>query len=122
MSFHSKILKISKSDRQLFIQKFQIGEFQSLVQSLKNSGHYKYFQDKVTLWENRLADLDFIIHHLNDIQRRWVYLEPVFNQGTLKGEEGRFKRVDDEFRFASIFGRFLNNFYSILISTENYFE
>ena len=62
----------------------------------------------MSLWENRLADLDFIIHHLNEIQRRWVYLEPVFNQGTLKGEEGRFKRVDEEFRFVSLVFRNLS--------------
>ncbi|ESN99131.1 hypothetical protein HELRODRAFT_66985, partial [Helobdella robusta] len=76
----------------------KIGEHQSLVQSLKNSSHFKYFQDKVTLWETRLSDLDSILHNLNQIQRKWIYLEPVFVQGALKKEEGRFKKVDDEFK------------------------
>ena len=68
------------------------------MQSLKNSPHYKYFHEKVTQWETKISDLDVILHNLNQIQRRWVYLEPVFIKGALKKEEGRFKKIDDEFR------------------------
>ncbi len=35
---------------------------------------------------------------MNQIQRRWVYLEPIFGHGALPKEQARFKRVDGEFR------------------------
>lgn len=77
----------------------QVGDNQSLLQSLKDSPYYQGFVDKASLWETRLADLDEYLHHLNQIQRKWVYLEPIFGRGALPREHARFKRVDDEFRF-----------------------
>jgi len=76
----------------------QVGDNQCLLQSLKDSPYYKNFEDKASLWESRLADLDEYLHNLNQIQRKWVYLEPIFGRGALPKEQGRFKRVDDDFR------------------------
>ncbi|XP_013392185.1 cytoplasmic dynein 2 heavy chain 1, partial [Lingula anatina] len=75
-----------------------VGDNQCLLQSLKDSPYYKSFEDKATVWETRLADLDEYLHNLNQIQRKWVYLEPIFGRGALPKEQGRFKRVDDDFR------------------------
>jgi dynein heavy chain 2 len=77
---------------------FQVGDNQALLQSLKDSPYYKSFEDKASVWEQRLADLDEYLHNLNQIQRKWVYLEPIFGRGALPKEQGRFKRVDDDFR------------------------
>ncbi|XP_017286523.1 cytoplasmic dynein 2 heavy chain 1 isoform X3 [Kryptolebias marmoratus] len=76
----------------------QVGENRCLLQSLKDSPYYRSFQDKVGLWEARLSDLDEYLLSLNAIQRRWVYLEPIFGRGALPREETRFKRVDEDFR------------------------
>ncbi|ESO93665.1 hypothetical protein LOTGIDRAFT_209197 [Lottia gigantea] len=76
----------------------QVGDNQSLLQSLKDSPYFKSFEDKASVWEQRLADLDEYLHNLNQIQRKWVYLEPIFGRGALPKEQGRFKRVDDDFR------------------------
>ncbi|KAK2847119.1 hypothetical protein Q5P01_010118 [Channa striata] len=76
----------------------QVGDNRCLLQSLKDSPYYHNFQDKVSLWEGRLADLDECLLSLNAIQRRWVYLEPIFGRGALPREEARFKRVDEDFR------------------------
>lgn len=76
----------------------QVGDNQCLLQSLKDSPYFKGFADKATLWEARLADLDEYLHNLNQIQRRWVYLEPIFGRGALPREQARFKRVDGDFR------------------------
>lgn len=54
---------------------------------------------QVSLWEVRLSDLDEYLLSLNTIQRRWVYLEPIFGRGALPREEARFKRVDEDFRY-----------------------
>ena len=77
----------------------QVGDNQCLLQSLKDSSYYKIFEDKASIWESRLADLDEILLNLNQIQRKWVYLEPIFGRGALPKEQGRFRRVDDDFRF-----------------------
>ncbi|XP_071951365.1 cytoplasmic dynein 2 heavy chain 1-like isoform X2 [Antedon mediterranea] len=76
----------------------QVGDNQSLLQSLKDSPYYKGFLDKATLWEQRLADLDEYLHNLNQVQRKWVYLVPIFGRGALPKEQGRFRRVDEDFR------------------------
>lgn len=36
---------------------------------------------------------------LKILYRRWVYLEPVFEAGTLKNEEALFRRIDKDFRY-----------------------
>lgn len=76
----------------------QVGDNQCLLQSLKDSPYFEGFADKASLWETRLADLDEYLHNLNQIQRRWVYLEPIFGRGALPREQARFKQVDNDFR------------------------
>ena len=76
----------------------QLGDHQSLLQSLKESPYYKNFMDKVALWEQKLTDLDEYLHNLNLIQRKWVYLEPIFSRGALPSEQHRFARIDEDFR------------------------
>ncbi|MFT7803200.1 cytoplasmic dynein 2 heavy chain 1 [Arapaima gigas] len=76
----------------------QVGDNRCLLQSLKDSPHFRAFADKVSLWETRLADLDEYLHSLNSIQRKWVYLEPIFGRGALPREQTRFSRVDTDFR------------------------
>lgn len=81
----------------------QVGDNRCLLQSLKDSPYYKGFADKVALWESRLADLDGSLHNLNAIQRKWVYLEPIFGRGSLPREQARFVRVDEDFRWVFLF-------------------
>uniref|UniRef100_A0A8B9L0C8 Cytoplasmic dynein 2 heavy chain 1 n=1 Tax=Astyanax mexicanus TaxID=7994 RepID=A0A8B9L0C8_ASTMX len=76
----------------------QVGDNHCLLQSLKDSPYYQSFHDKVSLWETRLSDLDDFLHSLNAIQRKWVYLEPIFGRGALPREQARFQRVDQDFR------------------------
>nr|KAG5701774.1 hypothetical protein BaRGS_000764 [Batillaria attramentaria] len=92
---HKKKMNLIKDWKDLVNQ---VGDNQSLLQSLKDSPYYKSFEDKASVWEQRLADLDEYLHNLNQIQRKWVYLEPIFGRGALPKEQGRFKRVDDDFR------------------------
>ena len=48
--------------------------------------------------EKKCATLDQLLAVLNPIQRKWVYLEPIFGRGAMPHEQARFRRVDDEFR------------------------
>ncbi|XP_039269307.2 cytoplasmic dynein 2 heavy chain 1-like [Styela clava] len=76
----------------------EVGDNQCLLQSLKDSPYFKGFEDRATSWETKLAQLDEFLHKLNSIQRKWVYLEPIFGHGALPQEQSRFGRVDQEFR------------------------
>lgn len=76
----------------------QVGDNRCLLQSLKDSPYYKGFEDKVSIWERKLAQLDEYLQNLNHIQRKWVYLEPIFGRGALPKEQSRFNKVDEDFR------------------------
>ena len=76
----------------------QVGDNQCLLQSLKDSPYYAAFEDKAKVWETRLADIDEYVLNLNQIQRKWLYLEPIFARGALPKEQARFRKVNDEFR------------------------
>eukprot|EP00048_Salpingoeca_helianthica_P012918 m.191084 g.191084 ORF g.191084 m.191084 type:complete len:4245 (+) comp15437_c5_seq48:84-12818(+) len=75
-----------------------LGEHQCLLQSLKDSPFFAGFADQVAIWEARLAAIDGHVMKLNAIQRRWVYLEPIFGRGALPKEQNRFRAVDSDFR------------------------
>ncbi|KAI8844037.1 dynein heavy chain and region D6 of dynein motor-domain-containing protein [Chytriomyces cf. hyalinus JEL632] len=75
----------------------QVGDNQSLLQSLKDSPYYKNFADKTQIWEQKLSAIDEILRNLNSVQRKWVYLEPIFNHGALPSEQSRFSRIDSDF-------------------------
>ncbi|KAI8896032.1 dynein heavy chain and region D6 of dynein motor-domain-containing protein [Globomyces pollinis-pini] len=76
----------------------QVGDNQSLLQSLKDSPYYKNFVDKASVWEQKLAECEDYLRQLNTIQRKWVYLEPIFSRGALPSEQSRFIRIDEDFR------------------------
>ncbi|KAI9564905.1 hypothetical protein GHT06_008646 [Daphnia sinensis] len=77
----------------------KVGENMSLIQSVKDSSYYQAYSDRIILWETRMTDLDFYLRLLSQIQLKWLYLEPVFNRGTLLKDAGRFRRLDADFRF-----------------------
>jgi hypothetical protein len=55
-------------------------------------------QDEVGSWEGRLSTLLEGLTLLQAIQRRWLYLAPIFGRGALPAVAGRFRHVDGEFR------------------------
>ncbi|CEO98015.1 hypothetical protein PBRA_006129 [Plasmodiophora brassicae] len=76
----------------------QAGDQQAMLASLRDSPYFAPFADLAAQIERRLTTLDGALHRLNGIQRRWVYLAPIFGRGALPNEQGRFARVDDDFR------------------------
>ncbi|EGD76743.1 dynein heavy chain isotype 1B [Salpingoeca rosetta] len=76
----------------------KLGDNQSLLSSLKDSPYYPAFADKAGLWEQKLAELTEVLDRLKTIQRKWIYLEPIFGRGALPKEQGRFRSVDSDFK------------------------
>ncbi|KAK3929891.1 Cytoplasmic dynein 2 heavy chain 1 [Frankliniella fusca] len=94
----------SRGSSVMLIKDFQdilnkVGDNQSLLQSIKNSSNYGSFNDRVAVWEARLADIDYFLRNLNQIQRKWVYLEPIFGGGAVAVDGARFERLDRDFRY-----------------------
>ncbi|XP_015834463.1 cytoplasmic dynein 2 heavy chain 1 [Tribolium castaneum] len=81
----------------------KIGDNQSLLQSVKNSADYDSYSERASLWENKLAMLDQNLSLLAQIQRKWVYLEPIFGGGTLIQEKSRFDKIDKDFHHVLVF-------------------
>ncbi|XP_044749353.1 cytoplasmic dynein 2 heavy chain 1 [Coccinella septempunctata] len=77
----------------------KIGDHQSLLQSVKNSADYDSFSERAGLWETKLVDLDFYLTSLVHIQRKWLYLEPIFGSGTLDSERSRFEKANKDIRY-----------------------
>lgn len=54
-------------------------------------------QDTLQRWEHHLGTFNACLLLLNEIQRKWVYLEPVFARGALPAEQARFRTASDAF-------------------------
>lgn len=76
----------------------RVSENQVMLQSVRDSKYASGFKDQLEAFEIKLSGLDENLIKLNQVQRKWVYLEPVFGRGALPSEQGRFRRLDDEFR------------------------
>lgn len=77
----------------------KIGDNKCLLQSSKNSSAFDTFVDQADIWEQRLNSLEGILASLNKIQRKWIYLEPVFDSKTIRNEDTTFIRIDKDFRY-----------------------
>ena len=76
---------------------WQVGDHQSLLLSLKESVYITKFESRVAVWEERLITLDAVLLLLNKVQRKWVYLEPIFGRGALPKYQPNFRTVDNDF-------------------------
>ncbi|EGR34149.1 hypothetical protein IMG5_022750, partial [Ichthyophthirius multifiliis] len=76
----------------------KVSDNQSLLISMKESKFYQRFQDQIEGFEQKLGGVDEYLGKLQIIQRKWVYLEPIFGRGALPTEQARFKRLDDDFK------------------------
>ncbi|TMW62553.1 hypothetical protein Poli38472_005171 [Pythium oligandrum] len=74
-----------------------LGDNQSLLASLKESQFFKPFEGEASQYEVKMTLLDQALGQLNLIQRKWVFLEPIFSKGALPSEQSRFRKVDEEF-------------------------
>jgi hypothetical protein len=55
-------------------------------------------QEEILGWEMKLAWLQEGLGLLNQVQRKWLYLQPIFARGALPQQQPRFRSVDDDFR------------------------
>ncbi|KAG5439721.1 hypothetical protein PCANB_000003 [Pneumocystis canis] len=72
------------------------------LSAMKNSPHYKIFQEEASSWEYRLNKIHILFDIWADVQQQWVYLEGIFSGNTdikhlLPIESQRFQNISSEF-------------------------
>eukprot|EP00392_Amoebophrya_sp_AT5.2_P002499 g2504.t1 len=75
-----------------------VSDKQALCNSLKDSRYFAGFKDQTQSYSEKLGTLDTVLLIMNKVQRKWVYLEPIFARGALPKERERFERVNRDFR------------------------
>eukprot|EP01029_Cantina_marsupialis_P010152 TRINITY_DN2319_c0_g2_i3.p1 TRINITY_DN2319_c0_g2~~TRINITY_DN2319_c0_g2_i3.p1 ORF type:complete len:2726 (-),score=1059.52 TRINITY_DN2319_c0_g2_i3:6-7787(-) len=76
----------------------ELGDKQAILQSMSDSPYFARFAAQAKGHETNFAMLDEYLHNLNTIQRKWVYLEPIFGRGALPSHQKRFESLDMEYR------------------------
>lgn len=76
----------------------EVSDKQSLCGSLKDSRFYAPFKDQCDKFEEKLSLLDELLSIMNKVQRKWVYLEPIFGRGSLPKEKERFDKINNQYR------------------------
>ncbi|KAK7197103.1 dynein heavy chain [Novymonas esmeraldas] len=74
-----------------------LSDNRALLLSMKESPYFGLFSNDAGKWEARFSTLDEYLRHMNHIQRKWVYLEPIFRRGALPNEKQRFDRIDSAY-------------------------
>lgn len=75
-----------------------VSDKQALCGSLKDSRYFGGFKDQTESYAEKLGLLDVVLLIMNKVQRKWVYLEPIFSRGALPKERDRFERVNRDFK------------------------
>ncbi|KAI6655602.1 cytoplasmic dynein 2 heavy chain 1-like [Oopsacas minuta] len=75
----------------------EVSENLCLLQSIKDSKYFNIFKERSMIWEDKLLNIDLYIQRLIEIQRKWLYLEPIFGNESFPRERDRFRQVDKSF-------------------------
>ncbi|CAD7952833.1 unnamed protein product, partial [Amoebophrya sp. A25] len=75
-----------------------VSDKQALCNSLKDSRYFAAFKDQASSYSEKLGLLDTVLLIMNKVQRKYVYLEPIFARGALPKERERFERVNRDYR------------------------
>ena len=76
----------------------KVGDNQALLQSIKDSKFYSRFKDRIAQFDKRIGGLDSYLTKIQTIQRRWLYLEPIFGKGALPSQQERFDNLNNQFQ------------------------
>ncbi|KAL2712648.1 cytoplasmic dynein 2 heavy chain 1 [Vespula squamosa] len=75
------------------------GELRLLLEGAKGAAGYERFAARATRCEASLSEIEERIKILSIVQRKWVYLEPIYGSGAALNDSGKWLRTDKEFRY-----------------------
>ncbi|XP_020293197.1 cytoplasmic dynein 2 heavy chain 1 [Pseudomyrmex gracilis] len=77
----------------------KIEELRLLLEGAKGTSGHDRFVSRVARCEAALSELEEKIKILGIVQRKWIYLDPVYGSGAAPNDSGRWSRADKEFRY-----------------------
>lgn len=81
---------------------FKTEELRLLLEGAKSTSGHERFASRAAHCETALSELEERIKVLSTVQRKWIYLDPVYGSGAAPNDSGRWSRADKEFRFVII--------------------
>lgn len=72
----------------------QVGDNRALLQSQAGSSKASSLSDTVAMWDTKLSNMERILKDLQTIQRKWLYLYPVFVTGSVQNISSDFSRFE----------------------------
>ncbi|KAL0104886.1 hypothetical protein PUN28_016497 [Cardiocondyla obscurior] len=77
----------------------KIEELRLLLEGAKSTSGHDRFASRVARCEAALLELEERIKALSSVQRKWIYLDPVYGSGAAPNDSERWSRADKEFRY-----------------------
>jgi hypothetical protein len=77
-------------------------ELRLLLEGAKGTSGHDRFASRAARCEAALSELEERIKVLSTVQRKWIYLDPVYGGEAAPNDSGRWSRADKEFRFVII--------------------
>ncbi|XP_023246189.1 cytoplasmic dynein 2 heavy chain 1 [Copidosoma floridanum] len=75
------------------------GELRLIMDGARGAAGYERFASRASRCEAALYELEERLKILSIVQRKWVYLDPVYNSDAAPNDSGRWGRADKEFRY-----------------------
>ncbi|XP_058798637.1 cytoplasmic dynein 2 heavy chain 1 [Phymastichus coffea] len=75
------------------------GELRLILEGARGAAGYERFASRAARCEAALSELEERIKILSVVQRKWIYLDPVYSSGAAPNDSGRWTRADKEFRY-----------------------
>lgn len=103
-SLHLQESKDSKNIKILLVGEYsellaRASELKLLLEGAKSASGYERFSARASRCETALYELEERMKILGLLQRKWIYLEPVYGSGAAPNDSGRWSRADKEFRY-----------------------
>ncbi|KAA6398983.1 MAG: putative dynein heavy chain, partial [Streblomastix strix] len=76
----------------------QLDDKSAQLSAMRDSPFFPPFKETADQWESHFVILGTAGRLLMNVQRRWIYLEPVFLRGAIPSQQSRFMGVDRQFR------------------------
>ncbi|XP_018402903.1 PREDICTED: cytoplasmic dynein 2 heavy chain 1 [Cyphomyrmex costatus] len=77
----------------------KIEELRLLLEGAKGTSGHDRFASRAARCEAALSELEERIKALSSVQRKWIYLDPVYGSGAAPNDSGKWSRADKEFRY-----------------------
>nr|XP_012219219.1 PREDICTED: cytoplasmic dynein 2 heavy chain 1 [Linepithema humile] len=77
----------------------KIEELRLLLEGAKGTSGHDRFASRAARCEAALSELEERIKVLSTVQRKWIYLDPVYGSEAAPNDSGRWSRADKEFRY-----------------------